>query len=243
MHADDGTVIGVRIGDMGVAKDGSHKPGYTAGIDIRAKVTVLAEGARGSLTKQLIQRFELDADSDPQGYSIGIKELWQVPEDRVSPGKIVHSFGWPADSKTYGGSFLYHLDQGRIALGYVSGSTTRSDYNRGKPSSNEPPMVKPLLEGAPSSSAGARRDRDCVGYPCRCRVRCPRLRSRHRRPLNLPRSRAPTSDPQRMLSASTGGLATGTDGFDGKLRSRSRCGTEEGPQRNPGFKPGCGSAC
>ena len=121
LHDDTGKVIGVRIGDMGVARDGSHKPGYTAGIDIRAKVTVLAEGARGHLTKRLVKRFKLDADSDPQGYSIGIKELWQVPEERVSPGRIVHSFGWPADSRTYGGSFLYHLDKGRIALGYVSG--------------------------------------------------------------------------------------------------------------------------
>jgi electron-transferring-flavoprotein dehydrogenase len=121
LHDEAGTMIGVRIGDMGVAKDGSHKPGYTAGIDIHAKVTVLAEGARGSLTKQLIQRFKLDANSDPQGYSIGIKELWQLPEDRVSPGKIVHSFGWPADSHTYGGSFMYHLDKGRVAIGYVTG--------------------------------------------------------------------------------------------------------------------------
>jgi len=159
LHADDGTVLGVRIGDMGVAKDGSHKAGYTAGIDIRAKVTVLAEGARGHLTKRLIKRFKLDADSDPQGYSIGIKELWQVPEDRVQPGKIVHSFGWPADSHTYGGSFLYHLDKGRIALGYVSGL----DYSDPEYKPWEAfqqwknhPMVKPLLDGGSILSAGAR---------------------------------------------------------------------------------------
>ena len=159
LHADDGTVIGVRIGDMGIAKDGSHKPGYTAGIDIHAKVTVLAEGARGHLTKRLVKRFRLDADSDPQGYSIGIKELWQVPEDRVSPGKIVHSFGWPADSHTYGGSFLYHLDKGRIALGYVSGL----DYSDPEYKPWEAfqqwknhPMIQPLLEGGSILSAGAR---------------------------------------------------------------------------------------
>ena len=87
LHDEDGRVAGVRIGDMGVAKDGTHKPGYTQGIDIRAKVTVLAEGARGHLTKRLIKRFDLAADCDPQGYSIGIKELWQVPEERVSPGQ------------------------------------------------------------------------------------------------------------------------------------------------------------
>jgi electron-transferring-flavoprotein dehydrogenase len=159
LHADDGTVIGVRIGDMGIAKDGSHKPGYTAGIDIHAKVTVLAEGARGHLTKRLVKRFKLDADSDPQGYSIGIKELWQVPEERVSPGKIVHSFGWPADNDTYGGSFLYHLDKGRIALGYISGL----DYSDPEYKPWEAfqqwkshPMVQPLLEGGSILSAGAR---------------------------------------------------------------------------------------
>ena len=154
-----GKVIGVRIGDMGVAKDGSHKSGFAAGIDIRAKVTVLAEGARGHLTKRLIKRFKLDADSDPQGYSIGIKELWQVPEDRVTPGKIVHSFGWPADNHTYGGSFLYHLDKGRIALGYVSGLDYKDpDYKPWEAFQQwkNHPMIKPLLEGGSLVSAGAR---------------------------------------------------------------------------------------
>jgi len=159
LHAEDGAVVGVRIGDMGVARDGSHKPGFTAGIDIRAKVTVLAEGARGHLTKRLVKRFRLDADSDPQGYSIGIKELWQVPEDRVTPGKIVHSFGWPADSHTYGGSFLYHLDKGRIALGYVSGLDYRDPEYKPWEAFQQwknHPMVKPLLEGGSIVSAGAR---------------------------------------------------------------------------------------
>ncbi len=154
-----GAVIGVRIGDMGVAKDGSHKHSFTAGIDIRAKVTVLAEGARGHLTKRLIKRFGLDKDSDPQGYSIGIKELWQVPEDRVTPGKIVHSFGWPADNNTYGGSFLYHLDKGRIALGYVSGLDYKDpDYKPWEAFQQwkNHPMIKPLLDGGTLVSAGAR---------------------------------------------------------------------------------------
>ena len=156
---EDGSVAGVRIGDMGVAKDGTHKPGYTEGIDIKAKVTVLAEGARGSLTKQLIKRFELDKDSDPQGYSIGIKELWQLPAGRVTPGKIVHSFGWPADSHTYGGSFLYHLDGDRVALGYVSGlDYSDPDYKPWEAFQQwkNHPMMKPLLEGGSILSAGAR---------------------------------------------------------------------------------------
>ncbi len=159
LHDDDGKVIGVRIGDMGVAKNGSHKPGFAAGIDIHAKVTVLAEGARGHLTKRLIERFKLDANRDPQGYSIGIKELWQVPEDRVSPGKIVHSFGWPADNNTYGGSFLYHLDKGRIALGYVSGlDYADPEYKPWEAFQQwkNHPMIKPLLDGGNLVSAGAR---------------------------------------------------------------------------------------
>ncbi|GAA4853954.1 electron transfer flavoprotein-ubiquinone oxidoreductase [Luteimonas vadosa] len=159
LHADDGRVLGVRIGDMGVAKDGSPKPGYTAGIDIKAKVTVLAEGARGHLTKQLVKRFDLDADSDPQAYSIGIKELWQVPEERVSPGRILHSVGWPADSDTYAGSFLYHLDKGRIALGYVSGLDYADPEYRPWEAFQQwknHPRIAPLLEGGTILSAGAR---------------------------------------------------------------------------------------
>jgi len=159
LHDESGAVVGVRIGDMGVAKDGSHKPGFTQGIDIRAKVTVLAEGARGHLTKRLIKQFRLDADSDPQGYSIGIKELWQVPEDRVTPGKIVHSFGWPAGNDIYGGGFLYHLDKGRIALGYVSGLDYKDPEYKPWEAFQQwknHPLFKPLLEGGSILSAGAR---------------------------------------------------------------------------------------
>ena len=159
LHDESGAVTGVRIGDMGVAKDGSHKPGYTAGIDIRAKVTVLAEGARGHLTKRLVKQFALDAGHDPQTYSIGIKELWQVPEDRVTPGRIVHSLGWPADNATYGGSFMYHLDKGRIALGYVSGLDYKDPNYKPWEAFQQwknHPTVKPLLEGGTILSAGAR---------------------------------------------------------------------------------------
>jgi len=159
LHDETGTVIGVRIGDMGVAKDGSHKPGYTPGIDIHAKVTVLAEGARGHLTKRLVKRFGLDADSDPQAYSIGIKELWQVPEGRVIPGKIVHTLGWPADTSTYGGSFLYHLDNHQIAIGYVSGLDYRDPEYKPWEAFQQwknHPLIKPLLEGGNILSAGAR---------------------------------------------------------------------------------------
>jgi len=155
----DGKVCGVRIGDMGVAKDGSHKPGYTQGIDIRARITVLAEGAHGHLAKQLIKRYGLNDSCDPQSYSIGIKELWQVPEERLSPGKIVHSLGWPADSRTYGGSFMYHLDAGRLAVGYVSGLDYRDPNYQPYEAFQQwkhHPTVKPLLDGGSILSAGAR---------------------------------------------------------------------------------------
>jgi electron-transferring-flavoprotein dehydrogenase len=158
-YDEDGAVMGVSIGDMGVARDGSHKPGYTQGIDIHAKVTVLAEGARGHLTKRALKKYELTKGHGAQNYSIGIKELWQVPAGRVTPGKIVHHMGWPADSKTYGGSFLYHLDGDRIALGYVSGLDYRDPkyqpYEAFQQWKNHP-HIKPLLEGGSILSAGAR---------------------------------------------------------------------------------------
>ena len=159
LHGDDGRVLGVRIGDMGVARDGTHKPGYTAGIDIRAKVPVLAEGARGHLTKRLVARFGLDAGHDPQAYSIGIKELWQLPPGRTLPGRIVHTLGWPADNATYGGGFLYHLDNDQVALGYVSGLDYRDPHYQPWEAFQQwknHPLFKPLLDGGSILSAGAR---------------------------------------------------------------------------------------
>ena len=156
---DSGAVKGVRIGDMGVARDGSHKPGYTQGIDIVAPVTVLAEGCRGHLSKQLIAKYQLDADSDPQTYGIGIKELWQVPAGRVTAGKVMHTVGWPMDNATYGGSFLYHLDKDRIAIGFVAGldysDALLSPFEAFQQLKNHP-LVKPLLDGGSIVSAGAR---------------------------------------------------------------------------------------
>jgi len=155
----DGSVGGVRIGDMGVAKDGAHKPGYTQGIDIKAPITVLAEGCRGHLSKQLIAKYQLDANSDPQTYGIGIKELWQLPAGRVEPGKVVHTLGWPLDSATYGGSFLYHLDKDRVAIGFVTGldyvDPLLSPWEAFQQLKNHA-LVKPLLEGGSIISAGAR---------------------------------------------------------------------------------------
>jgi electron-transferring-flavoprotein dehydrogenase len=156
---DNGAVCGVRIGDMGVARDGSHKPGYTQGIDIKAPLTVLAEGCRGHLSKQLIRRYTLDAESDPQTYGIGIKELWQLPPGRASAGKVVHTLGWPLDDATYGGSFIYHLDKDRVAIGFVVGLDYRasgfSPFEAFQQLKHHA-IVRPLLDGGSIVSAGAR---------------------------------------------------------------------------------------
>src|SRR5699024_10600242 len=156
---DNGAVKGVRTPDMGLDRQGNKKDGYTPGIEIHAPVTIFAEGCRGSTTKHLIKRFELDADCDPQGYGIGLKELWKVPEGRVTPGLVQHTVGWPLDNSTYGGSFIYHLDDDRLAIGLVAGL----DYTdpRFKPFEcfqqfKHHPAIKPLLEGGEIISTGAR---------------------------------------------------------------------------------------
>lgn len=156
---DDGSVAGVQIGDMGVEKSGEQGPNFAPGPEVRARITVLAEGCRGSITKQLIKRFALDADCDPQTYGLGFKELWQLPPGRVEPGLIQHSIGWPLDNRTYGGSFLYHLDNDRVYIGYVVGL----DYEDPRLQPFEAfqqfkhhPSIKALLEGGEIVAAGAR---------------------------------------------------------------------------------------
>ena len=241
---DAGAICGVRIGDMGVARDGTHKPGYTPGIDIKAPITVLGEGARGHLTKQAVNRFQLDANSDPQNYSIGIKELWQVPAGRVSPGKIVHSMGWPADPSTYGGSFLYHLDGDRIALGYVSGLDYRDPmykpYEAFQQWKNHP-SVKPLLEGGSILSAGARAIAS-GGYqalPC-CEMPGAMLIGDGAGLLNVPKIKGTHQAIRSGMLAAEHIAATGTPaGWDAKLRA-SPVMAELKKVRNfkPGFKRG-----
>jgi len=154
-----GAVRGVRIGDMGVNKDGSEGPNFTPGAEIIAATTVLAEGARGSLTKQLIARFDLGRDKDPPTFGLGLKELWQLPAGRVTPGRIEHSFGWPLDTGTYGGSFLYHLDHDRVYIGYVIGLNYEDPRLRPFEAFQQfkhHPRIKPLLEHGEILAAGAR---------------------------------------------------------------------------------------
>jgi electron-transferring-flavoprotein dehydrogenase len=156
---EDGRVVGVRLGDMGLGKDGKPGPNYAAGADIRAGTTILAEGCRGSITKKVIAQLELDAGCSSQTYGLGFKELWQLPPGRAEPGLIQHSIGWPVDSHTYGGSFLYHLDQDRVYVGYVVGL----DYQDPRFAPFEAfqqfkhhPRLRRLLEGGELLSYGAR---------------------------------------------------------------------------------------
>src|SRR5450759_1130980 len=114
-----GAVLGVATGDMGIAKDGSRKPEYQPGMELRAKYTLFAEGCRGSLSQELMSRFNLRDGIDPQKYGIGIKELWQVTPEKHRPGLVLHSQGWPLDTRTGGGSFLYHYEDQLVAVGFV----------------------------------------------------------------------------------------------------------------------------
>ncbi|CAA7621396.1 electron transfer flavoprotein-ubiquinone oxidoreductase [Magnetospirillum sp. UT-4] len=118
---DDGSVKGVATGDMGIGKDGQPTANHTPGVELHARQTIFAEGCRGSLTKTLSERFDLRRDCDPQTYGIGIKELWEIDPAKHAQGRIVHTVGWPLDSQTYGGSFLYHLEDNQVVVGFVVG--------------------------------------------------------------------------------------------------------------------------
>ena len=113
------TVAGIATGDMGVAKDGHHKPSFTRGMELRAKYTLFAEGARGSLSKVLIERFGLSRDRQPQKFGIGLKELWQVAPEQHRSGLVQHTMGWPLDNRTGGGSFMYHYADNLVTVGFV----------------------------------------------------------------------------------------------------------------------------
>jgi electron-transferring-flavoprotein dehydrogenase len=119
LYGEKGEVVGIATGDMGLAKDGTPKAGFARGMELRAKYTFFAEGARGSLTKTLIKKFRLDEGREPPKFGIGIKELWQIDPAKHRQGLIQHSFGWPLDSHTGGGSFLYHLEDNQVAVGFV----------------------------------------------------------------------------------------------------------------------------
>jgi electron-transferring-flavoprotein dehydrogenase len=159
LYGDAGEVVGVATGDMGIGKDGKPKDTFTRGMELRAKYTLLAEGARGSLTKQLINRFELAKDREPQKFGIGLKELWKVAPEKHKPGLVQHTSGWPLGDRTGGGSFLYHLEDGQVAVGFVVHLNYRNPYiepfeefQRFK----QHPLIRPTFEGGKRISYGAR---------------------------------------------------------------------------------------
>ena len=154
-----GRVVGVATGSMGVGRDGKPTENFQPGVELRGKATLLAEGCRGSLSKQLTERFGLRAHSDPQTYGIGLKELWEVRPEQHHPGRVVHTVGWPLDRKTYGGSFLYHLENNQVAVGFVVGLDYENPYlspfeefQRFKTH----PAIRPTFEGGRRIAYGAR---------------------------------------------------------------------------------------
>src|SRR5437660_2173593 len=119
LYDDKGAVRGIATGDMGIARDGSHKDSYTRGMELLGKYTLFAEDARGTLSKQLIQKFGLDSKSEPPKFGIGLKEVWEIDPAKHKKGLIQHSFGWPLNNSTGGGSFLYHYDENKVEVGFV----------------------------------------------------------------------------------------------------------------------------
>ncbi len=128
LYNESGAVRGVATGNMGVGKDGTPGDSFQLGMELQAKYTVFAEGSRGHLGKQLIARFKLDADSDPQTFGLGIKEVWEIDPARHQPGFVLHTAGWPMDSSTYGGAFLYHGENNTISMGFITGLDYSNPY-------------------------------------------------------------------------------------------------------------------
>ena len=128
LYDGQGRVKGVATGNVGVGKDGEPTENFQLGMELLGKYTVFAEGARGHLGKQLIATFNLDAGRDPQSYAIGIKEMWEVPPEQAQPGLVIHSAGWPLQTDTYGGGFLYHMDGNKVALGFIVGLNYRNPW-------------------------------------------------------------------------------------------------------------------
>ncbi len=159
LYGEGGHVRGVATGNLGIGKDGEPTANFQLGMELHAKYTIFAEGSRGSLGRQLIARFKLDEGRDPQSYGLGLKELWEVKPERAEPGLTLHTGGWPLDTSTYGGSFLYHLDNNQVTLGFVVGLDYENPYlspfeefQRWK----SHPEIRKTLEGGKRLGYGAR---------------------------------------------------------------------------------------
>ena len=159
LYNEDGSVKGVATGDMGVARDGSHKADYAPGLELHAKYTFFAEGVRGHLTKMLKPQFALDADCEPQVYGLGVKELWDIDPANHAPGRVIHTQGWPLDQNANGGGFLYHQANGQVALGFVTWLNYRnphiSPFQEMQKWKTHPEIAK-ILKGGKRVSYGAR---------------------------------------------------------------------------------------
>ena len=156
---EDGRIAGIATGDMGVTRAGERGPNFAAGMELRATYTLFAEGCRGSLSKQLMQRFDLRRGVDPQTYGLGVKELWEVPASQHKPGLIQHTFGWPLDHRTYGGSWMYHFGDNLVSYGFVVGldypNTWLSPFDEMQRLKTHP-AIRPYLDGGRRVSYGAR---------------------------------------------------------------------------------------
>ncbi len=160
LYNDDGSVKGIATGDMGLAEDGSHKDSYMQGMELHGKYTLFGEGCRGHLGKELISKFELDKDAEPQHYGIGIKELWKIPAEQHQEGLVMHSAGWPlSESGSAGGSFLYHIEDNQVVVGLITDLAYSNphlspfdEFQRFK----HHPVAKQYLEGGDRVSYGAR---------------------------------------------------------------------------------------
>ncbi|MCQ8105396.1 electron transfer flavoprotein-ubiquinone oxidoreductase [Methylomonas sp. SURF-2] len=159
LYREDGGIAGVVTGDMGLDKQGRQKPGFQAGIEVRAKYTLFAEGCHGHLGKQLTERYCLREGADPQHYGIGIKEVWKIDAAKHRPGNVLHTFGWPLDGSSEGGGFLYHLDGQQVALGFIVGLNYANPHLNPYQEMQRWKLhakIKPLLEGGTRLAYGAR---------------------------------------------------------------------------------------
>ena len=159
LYNDDGSVKGVATGNMGIDRHGNPTPAFQLGMELHAKYTLFAEGSRGHLGKQLMAKYDLNKDRDPQSYGIGIKELWEIDPSLHQPGLVIHTAGWPLDRDTYGGSFLYHLENNQVAVGFIVGLAYANPYlspyeefQRYKTH----PEIRKFFEGGKRISYGAR---------------------------------------------------------------------------------------
>ena len=159
LYDDKGAVVGIATGDLGIGKSGEPRDDYTRGMELRGKYTVFGEGARGSLTKTLIDRFKLNANSDHQKYGLGVKELWQLAPDKFQPGLVQHTMGWPLPNKAGGGSWLYHFDDHLLSVGFVTHlnyeNPTLSPFDEFQRFKTHP-MIREVFEGAKRIGYGAR---------------------------------------------------------------------------------------